>query len=53
MVERTIDAWENEGGARLPLGHREVQRPVSHATLLVGGLYAIAIIVVLMIVSRL
>jgi hypothetical protein len=52
-MERTIEAWEKEGGAFQSVDFKVAQKPASHRTLMEGVLYAITIIAVLTIVSRL
>jgi hypothetical protein len=51
-MERTIAAWENEGGAPQSVKRKVARRFAGHRTSLVGVLY-VTIMVVLMIVSRL
>jgi hypothetical protein len=52
-MERTITAWENEGGARQSGEHRGARKAASHRILIDGALYLITIVAVLLIVSRL
>jgi len=52
-MERTLAAWESEGGASQSVVRKVARRFGGHRTFLVGLLYVITIIVVLAIVSRL
>lgn len=52
-MDRSIAAWENEGGAPQSVERKLARRFARHRPFLVGLLYVITIIVVLMIVSRL
>lgn len=52
-MERTVAAWENEGGAPESVERKAARRFAGHRTFLTGLLYVITIIVVLTIVSRL
>jgi hypothetical protein len=53
VMERTVAAWENEGGAPESVERKAAPRFAGHRTFLTGLLYVITIIVVLTIVSRL
>jgi preprotein translocase subunit SecG len=52
-MDRTIAAWENEGGAPQAIERKVARKFASHSTFLLGVLYVITIILVLMIVSKL
>jgi hypothetical protein len=53
VMDTTIAAWENEGGARQSTERNVAWRFDGHCTFLTGLLYVITIIAILAIVSRL
>lgn len=52
-MERAIDVWEGEGGARRWVESKVVQGTRNHHTLWIGVLYAVTVVVVLAVVARL
>jgi hypothetical protein len=51
-MDRRIEVWEGESGARRWVGSRVVQGTRNHHTLWIGVLYAVTIVVVLAVAAR-
>ena len=52
-MDRAIEVWEGEGGARRWVVSQVAQKTRHHRTLWIGVLYAMTIVVVLVVVAKL